>query len=160
MVTSLIEEAERSIPEVCKRGRSGQVSASKLQSVRYILSVAHTGRTDWRHSIVFTNSLVHISPALGTRVGYAAAVAEAEGPEAEGTRCSRIDYRDAVRDFISLMGGASHVLPKDRKTGHASEAYDRDGLAEDPRGWSNSSSKNAGLTTSNNLFSSPLLPQI
>src|ERR1700676_1479660 len=77
----LIEEAERHLADAFKRGRSGRFQLeAAIQSVHS--ERAHTGRTDWAAIALFYEQLVRISPALGTRVGYAAAVAEAEAPEA------------------------------------------------------------------------------
>ena len=76
----LIEEAERHLAEAFKRGRSGrfQVEAA-IQSEH--AERARTGFTDWAAIALFYEKLIRISPALGARVGYAAAVAEATGPE-------------------------------------------------------------------------------
>jgi hypothetical protein len=43
---------------------------------------ARNGRTEWIAIMLFYEQLVRISPTLGTRTGYAAAVGEANGPEA------------------------------------------------------------------------------
>jgi predicted RNA polymerase sigma factor len=43
---------------------------------------ARSGRTEWVAIMLFYQHLIRISPTLGTRTGYAAAVAEAKGPEA------------------------------------------------------------------------------
>jgi len=127
----LIEEAERHLAEGFKRGRSGRFQLeAAIQSVHS--ERAHTGRTDWAAIALFYEQLVHISPALGTRVGYAAAVAEAEGPEAGLAVLESID-RDAVADYQPYWAVRAHLLQKIGKTGQASEAYDRAiGLAEDP----------------------------
>ena len=127
----LIEEAERHLADAFKRGRSGRFQLeAAIQSVHS--ERAHTGRTDWAAIALFYEQLVHISPALGTRVGYAAAVAEAEGPEAGLAVLESID-RDAVADYQPYWAVRAHLLQKIGKTGQASEAYDRAiGLAEDP----------------------------
>ena len=127
----LIEEAERQLADAFKRGRSGRFQLeAAIQSVHS--ERAHTGRTDWAAIALFYEQLVRISPALGTRVGYAAAVAEAEGPEAGLAVLESID-RDAVADYQPYWAVRAHLLQKIGKTGQASEAYDRAiGLAEDP----------------------------
>jgi len=127
----LIEEAERHLADAFKRGRSGRFQLeAAIQSVHS--ERAHTGRTDWAAIALFYEQLVRISPALGTRVGYAAAVAEAEGPEAGLAVLESID-RDAVADYQPYWAVRAHLLQKIGKTGQASEAYDRAiGLAEDP----------------------------
>jgi RNA polymerase sigma-70 factor (ECF subfamily) len=82
--------------------------------------------------VLFYEQLLKVSPALGTRVGYAAAVAEANGPEAGLAVLELID-RDAVADYQPYWAVRAHVLQKIGKTAQAAEAYDRAiGLAEDP----------------------------
>ena len=127
----LIEEAERQLADAFKRGRSGRFQLeAAIQSVHS--ERAHTDRTDRAAIALFYEQLVRISPALGTRVGYAAAVAEAEGPEAGLAVLESID-RDAVADYQPYWAVRAHLLQKIGKTGQASEAYDRAiGLAEDP----------------------------
>ena len=127
----LIEEAERHLADAFKRGRSGRFQLeAAIQSVHS--ERAHTDRTDWAAIALFYEQLVRISPALGTRVGYAAAVAEAEAPEAGLAVFESID-RDAVADYQPYWAVRAHLLQKIGKTGQASEAYDRAiGLAEDP----------------------------
>jgi len=83
----LIEEAERHLAEVFKRGRSGRFQLeAAIQSIHS--ERTRTGVTDWAAIALFYEKLIHISPTLGARVGYAAAVAEATGPE---TRLSVLD---------------------------------------------------------------------
>jgi len=106
----LIEEAERHLAEGFKRGRSGRFQLeAAIQSVHS--ERAHTGRTDWAAIALFYEQLVHISPALGTRVGYAAAVAEAEGPEAGLAVLESID-RDAVADYQPYWAVRAHLLQR------------------------------------------------
>src|SRR5260370_28313235 len=70
----LIEEAERHLADAFKRGRSGRFQLeAAIQSVHS--ERAHTDRTDWAAIALFYEQLVRVSPALGTRVRYAAAAA-------------------------------------------------------------------------------------
>jgi predicted RNA polymerase sigma factor len=127
----LIEEAQRHLAEASKRGSSGgfQLEAA-IQSVH--AERAHTGRTDWAAIALFYEQLVSISPALGTRVGYAAAVAEAEGPEA-GLAALEPIAPDAVSHYQPYWAVRAHLLQGLGKTHEASDAYARAvGLAEDP----------------------------
>jgi RNA polymerase sigma-70 factor (ECF subfamily) len=81
---------------------------------------------------LFYEQVVRISPALGTRVGYAAAVAEAEGPEA-GLAALEPIAPDAVSHYQPYWAVRAHLLQGLGKTHEASDAYDRAvGLAEDP----------------------------
>jgi RNA polymerase sigma-70 factor (ECF subfamily) len=127
----LIEEAERHLADAFKRGRSGRFQLeAAIQSVHS--ERAHTGRTDWAAIALFYEQLVRISPALGTRVGYAAAVAEAEGPEA-GLAVLDPIASDAVSHYQPYWAVRAHFLQRLGKKREAADAYDRAiGLAEDP----------------------------
>ena len=127
----LIEEAERHLAEAFKRGRSGRFQLeAAIQSVHS--ERAHTDGTDWAAIALFYEQLVRISPALGTRLGYAAAVAEAEAPE---TGLAVLDpiAPDAVSHYQPYWAVRAHLLQRLGKKREAADAYDRAiGLAEDP----------------------------
>ncbi len=127
----LIEEAERHLADAFKRGRSGRFQLeAAIQSVHS--ERAHTDRTDWAAIALFYEQLVRISPALGTRVGYAAAVAEAERPEA-GLAVLDPIAQDAVSHYQPYWAVRAHLLQRLGKKREAADAYDRAiGLAEDP----------------------------
>src|SRR5258708_8629596 len=77
----LIEEAEHHLAEASSRGRTGRFQLeAAIQSVH--AERARSGRTEWGAIMLFYEQLIRISPTLGTRIGYAAAVGEANGPEA------------------------------------------------------------------------------
>src|SRR5262249_30307854 len=79
--TSLIAEAERLLTQAAGSGRPGRFQLeAAIQSVH--AERAQSGRTDWTAIAMFYDQLVRISPTLGRRTGYAAALAEAVGPEA------------------------------------------------------------------------------
>jgi RNA polymerase sigma-70 factor (ECF subfamily) len=127
----LIEEAERHLGEAFTQGRSGRFQLeAAIQSVH--AERARGGRTDWAAIALFYEGLIHISPTLGTRAGYAAAVAEANGPEAGLAVLESIDP-DAVSHYQPYWAVRAHLLQRLGKTRQASDAYDRAiGLAEDP----------------------------
>ena len=127
----LIEEAECHLAEAFKRGRSGRFQLeAAIQSVHS--ERAHTGQTDWAAIALFYEQLVRISPALGTRVGYAAAVAEAEAPEA-GLAVLDPIAPDIVSHYQPYWAVRAHLLQRLGKKREAADAYDRAiGLAEDP----------------------------
>jgi RNA polymerase sigma-70 factor (ECF subfamily) len=127
----LIEEAERHLGEAFKLGRSGRFQLeAAIQSVHE--ERARTGFTDWAAIALFYEKLIHISPALGARVGYAAAVAEANGPEA-GLSVLDAIVHEAVSNYQPYWAVRAHLLQSLGKTPEASDAYDRAiGLAEDP----------------------------
>jgi len=73
---SLIEEAEGHLAEASKRARPGRFQLeAAIQSVH--AERARTGRTDWNAIVWFYEQLNRLSPTIGRRTGYAAALAEA-----------------------------------------------------------------------------------
>jgi RNA polymerase sigma-70 factor (ECF subfamily) len=67
-----------------------------------------------------------------TQTGYAAAVAEANGPEAGFAILESIDS-EAVSHYQPYWAVRAHLLQRLGKTRDAADAYDRAvGLAEDP----------------------------
>jgi len=127
----LIEEAERHLAEAFKRGRSGRFQLeAAIQSAH--AERGRSGRTDWGAIVLFYEQLLRGSPALGTRVGYAAAVAEANGPEAGVAALESIDP-EAVSHYQPYWAVRAHLLQRLGRTHEAADAYDRAiGLAEDP----------------------------
>jgi predicted RNA polymerase sigma factor len=127
----LIEEAERHLAEAFKRGRSGRFQLeAAIQSVH--AERARTGWTDWAAIALFYEKLIRISPALGTRVGYAAALAEANGAEQGLAVLDTID-QDPVSDYQPYWAVRAHLLHLLGKGPEARDAYDRAiGLAEEP----------------------------
>jgi RNA polymerase sigma-70 factor (ECF subfamily) len=126
----LMEEAERHLSEAFKHGRSGRFQLeAAIQSVH--AGRARTGRTDWAAIALFYEQLVRISPALGSRIGHAAAVAEANGPEA-GMKLLENVTAEVVSAYQPYWAVRAHLLQRLGRAAEASEAYDRAiGLAED-----------------------------
>ena len=127
----LIEEAEHHLADAFQRSCFGRFQLeAAIQSVH--AERARTGKIDWVAIALFYEQLLRISPAFGTRVGYAAALAEANGPAAGLAVLDSIDP-DAVSDYQPYWAARAHLLQKLGKTLEASNAYDRAiGLAEDP----------------------------
>jgi len=127
----LIEEAERHLGEAFKLGRHGRFQLeAAIQSVHAERAVS--GRTDWAAIALFYERLIRISPALGTRTGYAAAVAELKGPEAGLAVLESIDPEAAAQQYQPYWAVRAHLLQRLGKTREASDAYDRAiGLTED-----------------------------
>jgi len=127
----LIEEAESHLAEAFKQGRSGRFQLeAAIQSVH--AERARTGQTDWAAIAVFYEQLIRISPALGARTGYAAALAEAKGPSAGLAVLGTIDPEE-VSTYQPYWAVRAHLLQRLGKTRDAANAYDRAiGLAEDP----------------------------
>jgi predicted RNA polymerase sigma factor len=127
----LIEEAERHLAEASSRGRAGRFQLeAAIQSVH--AERARSGRTEWTAIMLFYDQLIRISPTLGTRTGYAAAVGEANGPDAGLAVLDEIDP-DAVSVYQPYWAVRAHLLQRLGKTPEAGDAFDRAiGLAEDP----------------------------
>jgi predicted RNA polymerase sigma factor len=127
----LIEEAERHLAEAKSRGRIGRFQLeAAIQSVH--AGRARSGRIEWDAIMLFYEQLVRISPTLGTQTGYAAAVAEAKGPEAGLAVLDGIELDD-VSTYQPYWAVRAHLLQRQGKTSDAAAAFDRAiGLAEDP----------------------------
>jgi predicted RNA polymerase sigma factor len=127
----MTEDAERHLVEAFQRGRVGRFQLeAAVQSVHAERS--RTGRTEWPAVARFYEQLNRISPALGTRIGYVAAVAEAHGPEAGLAILEPIDP-EAVSHYQPYWAVRAHLLQRLGKAREAANAYDRAiGLAEDP----------------------------
>src|SRR2546425_4761447 len=104
----LIEEAEGHLAEAASRGRNGRFQLeAAIQSVH--AERAHSDRTEWTAIVLFYEQLVRISPTLGTRTGYAAAVGEANGPEAGLAVLDGVDL-DAVSAYQPYWAVRAHLL--------------------------------------------------
>ena len=127
----LIEEAEHHLAQAFKLGRSGRFQLeAAIQSVH--AERARSDRIDWAAISIFYEQLTRVSPTLGTRTGYAAAIAEAKGPEAGLAVLDAIAV-DAVSGYQPYWAVRAHLLQRLGKTTEAFDAYDRAiGLAEDP----------------------------
>ena len=127
----LIQEAERHLAEAASHGHSGRFQLeAAIQSVH--AERACSGRTEWAAIMLFYERLVRISPTLGTRTGYAAALGEANGPEAGLAVLDGIEL-DAVSGYQPYWAVRAHLLQRLGKTCEAADAFDRAiGLAEDP----------------------------
>jgi RNA polymerase sigma-70 factor (ECF subfamily) len=127
----LIEEAERHLSEAAKRRHSGpfQLEAA-IQSVH--TERVRSGQIEWTAIARFYEQLIRISPTLGARTAYAAAVGEAKGPEAGLMALAGIEC-DAVSGYQAYWAVRAHLL---QRSGHRSEAVDAFNrainLAQDP----------------------------
>lgn len=127
----LIEEAERHLAEASKRRPIGRFQLeAAIQSIH--AERARSGRTEWTAIMLFYGQLIRISPTLGSRTGYAAAVAEAKGAEAGLTVLNGIDPDD-ISAYQPYWAVRAHLLQRLGKTPEAMDAFDRAiGLTEDP----------------------------
>jgi RNA polymerase sigma-70 factor (ECF subfamily) len=127
----LMEEAERHLDEASSRGRTGRFQLeAAIQSVH--AERARSGAIQWNAIMMFYEQLIRISPTLGTRTGYAAAVAEAKGAEPGLAALDGIDA-DAISAYQPYWAVRAHLLQRLGKTPEALDAFDRAiGLTEDP----------------------------
>jgi RNA polymerase sigma-70 factor (ECF subfamily) len=127
----LIQEAERHLDEASSRSRIGRLQLeAAIQSVH--AERARSGRIHWNAIMTFYEQLIRISPTLGTRTGYAAAVAEAKGAEAGLAALDVIDQGE-ISSYQPYWAVRAHLLQRLGKTSEASDAFDRAiGLTEDP----------------------------
>ncbi len=128
---SLLEEAERHLGEAFKLGRRGRFQLeAAIQSVH--AERARSGRIEWPAIVRFYEQLIRLSPTIGTRTGYAAAVAEALGP-ARGLAILDSIELEAASTYQPYWAVRAHLLKLLDKTTESLDAYDRAiGLAEDP----------------------------
>jgi len=127
---SFIEEAECHLAEAFKCGRPGRFQLeAAIQSVH--AERARSGRIEWTAIVRFYEQLNRVSPTIGIRTGYAAALAEANGAE-EGLAVLDAINQDAVSAYQPYWAVRAHLLQRLGRSAEASDAYDRAiGLAED-----------------------------
>jgi len=127
----LMEEAERHLGEASSRRCTGRFQLeAAIQSVH--AERARSGKIQWNAIMMFYEELIRISHTLGTRTGYAAAVAEAKGAEAALAALNAI-APDDVSAYQPYWAVRAHVLQQLRKIPEALDAFDRAiGLTEDP----------------------------
>ena len=127
----LIEEAKDHLAEAFKNGRFGRFQLeAAIQSVH--AERARSGRIEWEAIVGFYEQLIRISPTLGTQTGYAAAIAEANGPKAGLVVLDAIDSQ-AISGYQPYWAVRAHLLQRLEKTPEALAAYNRAiGLTEDP----------------------------
>jgi len=127
----LIEEGERHLAAASKSGHLGRFQLeAAIQSVH--AERARGGRVEWKAIVQFYAQLIRISPTIGRQTGYAAALAEASGPEQGLAVLDALD-RDVVSAYQPYWAVRAHLLQRLGRTADASDAYDRAiGLAEDP----------------------------
>ena len=128
---SLIDEAERHLAAASSRIRPGRFQLeAAIQSVH--AERLRSGRTEWAATVLFYEQLIRISPTLGARIGYAAALGEANGPQTGLEALDGID-REAVSGYQPYWAVRAHLLQRLDKTSEAADAFNQAiGLAEDP----------------------------
>jgi predicted RNA polymerase sigma factor len=127
----LIEEAEGHLAAASNRNRHGRFQLeAAIQSVH--AERVRSGRTEWTAITLFYEQLIRISPTLGARIGYAAALGEAKGPQAGLTALNSLDQK-AIAGYQPYWAVRAHLLERLNRTSEAADALDRAiDLAEDP----------------------------
>jgi len=127
----LIEEAERHLAEASRQGQAGRFQLeAAIQSVH--AERARSGSTEWPAVVLFYEQLLRICPTVGTRTGYAAALAEVNGAEAGLAVLDAITL-ETVRRYQPYWAVRAHLLQHLGKAEEAKKAFDwAIGLAEDP----------------------------
>jgi RNA polymerase sigma-70 factor (ECF subfamily) len=128
---SLIEEAERHLTEASKYGRPGRFQLeAAIQSVH--AERVRNAQIEWAAIVRFYEQLNRISPTIGVRTGYAAALGEAK-EAGEGLAVLDAIDQEAVSAYQPYWAVRAHLLQLLGKGPEAQHAYDRAiGLAEDP----------------------------
>jgi RNA polymerase sigma-70 factor (ECF subfamily) len=83
---------------------------------------ARSGRTDWAAIVFFSEQLIRISPTLGTRTGYAAAIADANGPQAGLVILDAIEM-DLATEYQPYWAVRAHLLQRLGRRPQAVHAY-------------------------------------
>lgn len=125
-----LDEAEHWLGDASQAKRFGRFQfEAAIQSAH--AQRARTGNTDWEAIALLYEGLVRLSPTVGARVGYSAAVAEAKGPENGWTLLQAISPTE-VADYQPYWALAAHLLIRMQRSSEAAAAYSRAiGLCED-----------------------------
>jgi predicted RNA polymerase sigma factor len=128
---SLIDEAERQLRVASAQQRAGRFQLEAALQSAHVDGVRH-GRPDWRGIAVLYEGLIRAAPTVGALVGRAAALGEADGPEAGLAALDAIDAQSA-RSYQPYWAVRAHLLRRAGRERHALDAFDRAiGLTEDP----------------------------
>jgi RNA polymerase sigma-70 factor (ECF subfamily) len=119
----LIDEAEATLGAAAALGRIGRFQLeAAIQSVH--AQRARTGRTEWEAIALFYEELVRHTPALGARVGRAAALGNARGAAA-GLAALEAMASEPVQAYQPYWAVRAHLLAEAGADGAAREAFGR-----------------------------------
>jgi RNA polymerase sigma-70 factor (ECF subfamily) len=126
----MIEEAEACLRDASSAGRAGRFQLeAAIQSAH--ADRARSGVTDWETIALLYEGLVALAPTMGARVGRAAALAEARGPDAGWALLQTIPRNTAV-SYQPYWAVAAYLLKRLGRAAEAIEAYEiAIGLCED-----------------------------
>ena len=127
----MIEEAEQALRQAATHQQMGRFQLeAAIQSVHAQRVV--TEHTDWDSLAQLYAGLIQLSPTVGARLGYAAAIASAQGPE-QGLRLLADLPADTVINYQPYWALKAHLLQQWGDQSLAQQAYARAmGLTEDP----------------------------
>jgi RNA polymerase sigma-70 factor (ECF subfamily) len=127
----LITEAEELLAAASRAQRLGRFQLeAAIQSVHAQRAV--TGRTAWEAIALLYEGLLRCAPTVGARVGHAAALAEARGPEPALAALDAVPP-EVVTAYQPYWALRAHLLARHGRAAEAEQAYARAiGLSEDP----------------------------
>jgi RNA polymerase sigma-70 factor, ECF subfamily len=128
---SMIEEAEKHLRSAAAFKHMGRYQLeAAIQSVH--ASRAKTGRIDWKEIALLYEGLVRIAPGIGSLVGRAVAIAQAEQPAAGFAALEQIPS-DRTADYQPYWAVRGHLLHLLNRRDEAREAFGRAAsLTDDP----------------------------
>lgn len=127
----MIDEAERELLQASTGQKLGRFQLeAAIQSVHARRAV--TRQTDWATLVQLYAGLVQLSPTVGAMVGYAAAIAETQGPD-HGLSQLKALTASAAENYQPYWALKAHLLKNLSQQSAAHQAYSRAiGLTEDP----------------------------
>jgi RNA polymerase sigma-70 factor (ECF subfamily) len=128
---SMIEEAEKHLRSAAAFKHMGRYQLeAAIQSVH--ASRAKTGRIDWKEIALLYEGLVRIAPGIGSLIGRAVAIAQAEQPAAGFAALEQIPS-DRTADYQPYWAARGHLLRLLDRKDEAQEAFGRAAsLTDDP----------------------------
>ena len=128
---SMIEEAEKHLRSAAAFKHMGRYQLeAAIQSVH--ASRAKSGRIDWKEIALLYEGLVRIAPGIGSLVGRAVAIAQAEQPAAGFAALEQIPS-DRTADYQPYWAVRGHLLHLLNRKIEAREAFGRAAsLTDDP----------------------------
>jgi len=128
---TMIDEAETTLSAAAAGRRPGRFQLeAAIQSVHARRAI--TNHTDWEAIALLYEGLLRVAPTIGARVGHAASLAEARGPEAGLSALGEMPSED-VADYQPYWALRGHLLKRFGRTAEARAAFERAmALSQDP----------------------------
>jgi len=127
----MIDEAETTLSAAAAAKRPGRFQLeAAIQSVHARRAIAN--HTDWVAIALLYEGLLRVAPTIGARVGHAASLGEARGPEAGLSALGEMSSED-VADYQPYWALRGHLLKRLGRTAEARGAFERAmALSQDP----------------------------